>query len=259
MPKKRLIFTLLYDNGHFVLSRNFRLQRIGDLSWLNDNYHFQTVSRHIDELVILNVSRGDSWEWESFRETVQNLALSNFVPISVGGFGNDVGRATELLRSGVDKLVVNSALFTDQPFVEQLVQKFGRQCVVGSVDLQASETDGHHILINRGTTTLPGAARDHLEELPSHLVGELLVRSVKRDGTGQGLELELLTSLPKKLTNIPLIIGGGVGKPQHIIEGLAHENIAAVSTANLLNFIGTGLEEARDACLVQGIDLAKWI
>ena len=56
-PKKRIIFTLLYNSGQFALSRNFRLQSIGDSEWLQKNYNFDNVSFHIDELLILDVSR----------------------------------------------------------------------------------------------------------------------------------------------------------------------------------------------------------
>ncbi len=258
MPKKRLIFTLLYDSGDFVLSRNFGLQKIGDLQWLTDNYNFQTVSRHIDELVVLNVSRGDSWQWGELLETVKSLALSNFVPIAVGGFGSDVDRANQLLRSGADKLVVNSALFLDQPFVEQLVERFGRQCVVGSVDLRQADDDDYEIVIEKGQKILSGPATVTLSGIPPASIGELLVRSVTRDGTGQGLELDLISVIPPSLRKVPLILSGGVGKPEHIIEGLLNEDIDAVSTANLLNFVGTGLEEARQECFRGGINLARW-
>ena len=57
MLKKRLIFTLLFSDGHFMLSRNFKLQKVGDLNWLNENYNFSKISFFIDELIILDVSR----------------------------------------------------------------------------------------------------------------------------------------------------------------------------------------------------------
>ena len=59
MLRKRIIFTLLYSDGFFVLSRNFRLQKVGDLNWLEENYSFSNVSQYIDELIILDVSRGE--------------------------------------------------------------------------------------------------------------------------------------------------------------------------------------------------------
>ena len=73
MLKKRLIFTLLYDGSGFVLSRNFRLQRVGDLSWLQKNYNFDNTARSIDELIVLNVARETSGQ-NSFSEALKSLS-----------------------------------------------------------------------------------------------------------------------------------------------------------------------------------------
>ncbi len=258
MPKKRIIFSLLYDEGHFVLSRNFRLQKIGDLRWLEKNYHFETVSAFIDELIVLNVSRSDDIDWNHFLDTVQSLAESNFVPISVGGFRQDSKLAKNLLRAGADKLVVNSALWENLPLVESLVDDFGRQCIVGSFDIQKSTAGDSIVLMNKGSSQVDGSAEDVLATLPDGLLGEVMLRSVQRDGTGFGLDLDLPSILPGHLQNLPLILSGGVGKPAHIIDGLQSSDVSAVATANLLNFIGQGLEDARTECLAAHIDLAHW-
>lgn len=242
-----------------MLSRNFRLQKIGNLEWLNQNYNFETVSRHIDELVILNVSRSDDGHWPGFLETVQVLSQRNFVPISVGGFGPYLDRAGSLLRSGADKLVINKALFTNISFVENVVERFGRQSVVGSIDLKASPDGTYYPYFPMGVPDQVGHFSKGWEgAIPNHLVGELMVRSVDRDGTGQGLDVQLLANLPANWQSVPVIAAGGVGKPGHIIEGFSHPSVEAVATANLLNFIGDGLEKARDECVSAGVDLARW-
>ena len=258
MPKKRIIFSLLYDEGHFVLSRNFRLQKIGDLHWLEKNYNFETVSAYIDELVVLNVSRTDDIDWNQFLDTVATLAESNFVPISVGGFGQDAELAKKILRVGADKLVVNSALWENLPLVRKLVDDFGRQCVVGSFDIQKTPAGESSVLVSKGLSQVPGSAMEVLATVPDGLLGEVMIRSVQRDGTGFGLDLDLPTILPGHLHNVPIILSGGVGKPAHIIEGLQSPDVSAVATANLLNFIGQGLEDARRECLEASIDLAHW-
>ena len=57
MLKKRIIFTLLYDNGYYIQSRNFRRQKIGNAKWINKNYNFSHISNFIDELIILDISK----------------------------------------------------------------------------------------------------------------------------------------------------------------------------------------------------------
>lgn len=84
MAKKRLIFTLHYNSGFFCLSRNFRLQKAGDLNWLNKNYNFPKIAFSIDELVVLDVNR-ENRSPEFFQEVLRELAKEIFVPIAAGG------------------------------------------------------------------------------------------------------------------------------------------------------------------------------
>ena len=82
-PKKRIIFTLLYNSNRFVLSRNFRLQTIGDLNWLKRNYT-DNVAYHIDELLIFDVTRGEK-DSEEFCKAVTQISENIFVPLTIGG------------------------------------------------------------------------------------------------------------------------------------------------------------------------------
>ena len=135
MLKKRIIFTLLYDSGNFMLSRNFRLQQVGNLTWLQPNYNFSHIAFFIDELIILDVSRGER-NTDNFCETLKKLTSDCFVPIAAGGGVRSIDYARRLLRSGADKIVINTPLFEDQDLVRDLVKEFGQQCVVGSVDIK---------------------------------------------------------------------------------------------------------------------------
>jgi cyclase len=123
MLKKRLIFTLLYNNGSFMLSRNFRLQNVGNLEWLKKNYDFSHISYSIDELVVLDVTRGER-KLEDFCSALKLLTDGCFVPIAAGGGINQIESARMLLRSGADKVVVNSELYSDNGFVGDLASEF---------------------------------------------------------------------------------------------------------------------------------------
>ena len=86
---------------------------------------------------------------------------------------------------------------------------------------------------------------------------DILVRSIDRDGTGQGLDFEILSLLPNLLDK-PIIFSGGVGNPIHLLEGLRNKQIDAVATANLFNFVGDGLFNARSYLIQNGVNLAMW-
>ena len=137
MLKKRIIFTLLYDDGNFMLSRNFRLQKVGNVDWLKKNYNFSHISFFIDELIIFDVSRNER-NIDKFCKTLNELTEGCFVPITAGGGIRKLDDAKFLLRSGADKVSINTSLFSDLPLLKDLVKNFGKQCVVGSLDLKIS-------------------------------------------------------------------------------------------------------------------------
>jgi cyclase len=254
--KKRIIFTLLYDSGYFMLSRNFRLQRVGNLDWLQRNYNFTQVAFFIDELIVLDVSRGLR-DQESFRNTLKSLATGCFVPISAGGGVRSVEDAHQLLLSGADKIVVNSPLFDNPILVKKLAQEFGQQCVVGSVDMKRDSEMGYQIYTDSGSRLIPQAPEIALDWLEDQYVGELFLNSMDQDGTGQGYDVAMLDQLPLTC-EIPVILAGGVGNGSHLIVGFEHPRVDAVATANLFNFVGDGLQRVREELVAQGKQLAVW-
>ena len=88
-------------------------------------------------------------------------------------------------------------------------------------------------------------------------VGELYLNSIDQDGTGQGLLVNSLKEIPQEF-NLPIILSGGAGNKFHLYEALKISGIDAVATANLFNFIGDGLPNARNYLLEKGCKLAKW-
>ena len=256
MLKKRLIFTLLYSNGQFMLSRNFRLQKVGSLHWLQTNYDFSRISYSIDELIVLDVTRGEQKPVE-FCAALRELTQGCFVPIAAGGGVRNVESARTLLRSGADKVVVNSALYEDQGFVHSLASEFGRQCVVAAIDVKSGPGGNYQVWSDCGSRCLPGHAADWIARVTQDAVGELYLNSMDRDGTGQGYDFSLLELLPPGMS-LPVILAGGVGNANHLAAGLADPRVDAVATAHLFNFVGDGLKQARRSLVSRGFVLPVW-
>jgi imidazole glycerol-phosphate synthase subunit HisF len=257
MLKKRIVFTLLYDSGFFMLSRNFRLQKVGDLRWLKMNYDFSHIAFYIDELVVLDVTRGERKPTQ-FCEDLRELAQGCFVPIAAGGGIRTVDQARSLLRSGADKIVINTPLFEPRAFVKELIQEFGQQCVVASVDVSKSIlTNDYDVFTKSGSVKVGRPIGQVLEDIVHQNVGEIYLNSIDRDGTGQGYDLVLLDYLPAHCP-MPIIFAGGVGNKEHLKVGFADPRIDAVATANLFNFVGNGLQKAREALVDEGASLAIW-
>jgi len=257
MLKKRLIFTLLYDSGYFMLSRNFRLQRVGTLDWLQHHYNFARIAFFIDELIVLDVSRSQR-NPEVFCDTLKALTAGCFVPIAAGGGIRSIEDAHRLLRSGADKIVVNTPLFETPDLIARLAEEFGQQCVVGSVDVKRDSDFLYHAYIANGTQKIDRNITQAISWIDEGHVGELYVNSMDRDGTGQGYDFDILDRLPG-IHSIPVILAGGAGNGTHLLAGLDDVRVDAVATAHLFNFLGNGLQRARGFIMEQQAKhLASW-
>ena len=255
MLKKRVIFTLLYDSGYFTLSRNFRLQKVGNMQWLKKNYNFSHISFSIDELIILDVTRGERNE-ETFYEHVRLLNDECFVPIAAGGSIREVEQARKLLHSGADKVVINTLVSEDSDVIAEIAREFGQQSIVASVDVKLINGE-FTVWTNNGSIKQNTSLTKWLENIENLPIGEVYLNSVDRDGTGHGYKTELIEKIPDAFS-MPLILAGGAGKYSHFLEVLQDERVDAVATANLLNFIGDGLEKSRQELLDEDFNLPIW-
>ena len=254
MLKKRVIFTLLYDNASFMLSRNFRLQKVGDLQWLKKNYNFSHISFSIDELIILDVTRGERNE-KRFFEHVRSLTEECFVPIAAGGGIRTLDQARKLLHSGADKVVLNTLVAENSDVITEISKEFGRQSIVISVDVR--KIGDEYVVFTKNGTLQQDSLEEWLERLDKVPAGELYINSIDNDGTGHGYRMDIINHISKHI-NMPVIMSGGAGKYQHFIEGLNNDGIDAVSTAHLFNFVGNGLECARVKLRESDFILPKW-
>ncbi|WP_276091108.1 HisA/HisF-related TIM barrel protein [Pedobacter sp. JY14-1] len=255
MLRKRIIFTLIHSDGYFMQSRNFRLQKVGNLLWLEKNYKFQHISFSLDELIILDATRNQK-NLSQFASIVSGVVNDVFIPVAAGGGIRSLADADLLFKSGADKIVLNSLQYENPLIVRELVEKYGSQSIIASVDYK-STAEGHLVYVNDGSKKIEYSLKEYLTYLEDLGVGEIYLNSIDKDGTGFGYDLETILNV-KDLLSIPLIIAGGAGNEKHLLEGLKTDGIAAVATANLFNFIGDGLPNARNHIISLGENIANW-
>ena len=165
--------------------------------------------------------------------------------------------ARNLLRSGADKVVVNSALYENNGFISELASEFGQQCVVAAMDVKSESDSTYQVWSKCGSSCQSGPASNWIEKVIQDGVGELYLNSMNRDGTGQGYDFCLLDLLPTNMPK-PVILAGGVGNATHLAAGLADSRVDAVATAHLFNFVGEGLKHARQSLISGGVELPLW-
>ena len=256
MLRKRIIFARIDSDGFFNQSRNFRLQRVGDLGWLERNYRFQEIALSLDELIVLNASRKGKGMVE-FAGMISRLVDDVFVPLAAGGGIGCMEDAKVLFENGADKVVLNSALWERGDFVRELVGHYGTQSVVASVDYRRID-EREVVFIRDGGEALEMGLEEYLSYVEELGVGEIYLNSIDRDGTGFGYDMETVGRVGEMGLGCPLIVAGGAGNEGHLIEGLRLPGVSAVATANLFNFVGDGLPVARRKIVASGENIANW-
>ena len=252
---KRIILGLLFDGVDFYLSRNFRLQRLGNMAWLQEHFGIFDLASHVDEVAVFHVAR--KMETEAFAVELKELARNLFIPISVGGGVRSIAEADALFRSGADRIMFSDTLWKDPILVREVGTKYGKQSVIGV--LNYSLAGAQHPLIryrHREDSPLISITELPIESLAA-LAGEIVLQSIDRDGTGQGFPAESLSHFDE-LAGIPWIAAGGFGSTCHVSHALTDSRIEAILTSNLLAFVGSGLVIARQSAREAGVELASW-
>ena len=196
-------------------------------------------------------------ETKAFALELRELARNLFIPISVGGGVRSIEEADALFRSGADRIMFSNTLWNDPNLVREVGTKYGKQSVIGVLNYSRAEGQDPVIRYRHREGSPPIVLKELPTQSLASLTGELVLQSIDRDGTGQGFPLESLSHF-EELRETPWIAAGGFGSTAHVSQALGDPRIEAALTSNLLAFVGSGLESARQAALGSGVDLASW-
>lgn len=186
-----------------------------------------------DELVFLDISAT-----EERRKTLVNLVLRVAeqvnIPFTVGGGISSVEDVEVLLKSGADKVSINSSAVKNPQLINDLSAKFGNQCIVVAID--AKQIDGRwkvHLVGGKVPTDID--LFDWAKEVEQRGAGEILFTSMDHDGTKNGFANEALSKLTETV-NIPVIASGGAGNTQHFIDTFKEGKADAALAASVFHF-----------------------
>lgn len=173
-----------------------------------------------DELILLNIDSAPIAAGCPLLEALGRAASETFMPLAVGGGVRTVLDFERLLEGGADKVCINSAAVSDPSLIDRAAAVYGAQCVVLAIDYRR-DGDGVprvHVDGGRRVTTLDPAT--WAREVAARGAGELLLTDVERDGTGAGLDIDVLAEVAAAV-DIPVIASGGCGLAQHFVDGFA--------------------------------------
>jgi imidazole glycerol-phosphate synthase subunit HisF len=201
-----------------------------------------------DELCFLDITASHE-NRGTILDVVQRTAEACFMPLTVGGGVRTLDDIRALLKSGADKVSINTAAVSNRQFVRDAADKFGDQCIVVAIDAkkvsQPGETDRWEIFTHGGRKPTGIDAIAYAREVVTLGAGEILLTSMDRDGTKQGFDIALTRAVADAVT-VPVIASGGVGTLDHLVAGIRDGHASAVLAASIFHFGEFSVRQAKD-------------
>ena len=219
------------------------LRKVGSPNKLAKNYYNQGA----DELLIID-QVASLYQRDHLIELIKIFTKKIFIPITVGGGIKSVDDARLLLRSGADKVAINTAAVSDPNLINQLAKEFGKQCVVISIPCKMVENKKWEVLTNGGRDKTGLDVFEWAQKAVSLGAGELLITSIDNDGLRNGFDLNLMQKF-NAIDDTPIIVSGGLGRPSHISDLLSISNCDAIAMADYLHMKRGNIQELKKIIL----------
>ena len=254
MFKVRVIPCLDVKDGRVVKGVNFvNLRDAGDPVEAAIAYD----AAGADELCFLDITATHE-NRGTMLDVVRRTAEACFMPVTVGGGVRVIDDIRTLLRSGADKVSINSAAVSRREFVKEAAEKFGDQCIVVAIDAKRvtrpGGSDRWEIFTHGGRKATGIDAVEYAQEVVSLGAGEILLTSMDRDGTRQGFDIHLTRAIADSIS-VPVIASGGVGNLDHLVDGIRDGHATAVLAASIFHFGEFTIREAKDHMARAGLPM----
>lgn len=246
MKSVRVVPCLDVTDGRVVKGVQFvELRDAGDPVELAAQYDREGA----DEVVFLDITA--SYENRAtLIETVERAAEQLFIPLTVGGGVRTGEDARKLLRAGADKVSMNSAAVARPELINEVAYEFGSQCAVVAIDVRQG-AGTFEVFVSGGRQATGLDALRWASEVAERGAGEILLTSMDRDGTQDGYDLELLRAM-SNVVDIPIVISGGVGNLDHMVDG-AKAGADALLAASIFHFGTFSVRDAKAYLSANGI------
>jgi cyclase len=240
---------LLLSGHGLVKTRKFK-----DPVYLGDPVNAVRIfnDKEVDELVILDIDASREGREPNY-EVIAEIAGECFMPVAYGGGVRTLEQARRLIRCGVEKVVINTAALASYDLIRDIAQVFGRQAVVGAIDVKKTLLGGYRVVVKSASVEAKTPLDEHVQALVAAGVGEIFLNSVDRDGMMEGYDLALIQRVAGQV-NVPVVACGGAGHVDHLVAAV-QKGASAVAAGSLFVFHGR-----RRAVLInypQGLDLQR--
>lgn len=215
------------------------LRVMGDPQVFAQKYYEQGA----DELLYMDVV-ASLYERNGILDIIKHTAKNIFIPMTVGGGIRSVENASEALRSGADKVSLNTAAVREPELITKIADYYGNQCVVISIEAKRKSEGRWEVYTDNGREHTDLDVIEWVQRAVQLGAGEILVTSVDQEGTKKGFDIPLVKAVCE-VAQVPVIASGGMGNIEHLHELLEETTVDAVAIANVLHYGTMTIEDIK--------------
>jgi cyclase len=208
-----------------------------------------------DEILFVDIV-ASLYRRNSILDLVQAVAKDVFIPMTVGGGLRTIEDIRQALRAGADKVAINTAAVQNPAFLREAVQVFGSQCIVLNVEYMMSYEKRIEVFTDCAREKTNLLALDWIKQALDLGVGEILLASIEKEGTGLGYDLDFIATVTE-MSPVPVIAFGGAGNAAHVIDAVKVAHADAVSMAGILHYNKTTLPTLKHQMAQAGIPVRE--
>lgn len=248
MTATRLIARLDVKAPHLIKGVHLEgLRKIGDPAEFALRYY----EEGIDEIFYMDIV-ASLYERNSLGDLVRRTTENVFIPITVGGGIRSLADVEAMMRSGADKVAINTAAIRRPQIISDIAQTFGSQCMVISIEAKQTAPGRWEAYTDNGREKTGVDVVDWARRAVDLGAGEILVTSVDREGTRKGFDVALTRTVSDAVT-VPVVASGGMGSTAHLREVIVDGHADAVAMADVLHYRRLSLAEIRAAAVADGL------
>jgi len=233
MFRPRAIPCLLVRGSGLVKTRKFR-----NPVYLGDPVNAIRIfsEKEVDELIILDIDATVEKRDPNY-DLIAEMAGEAFMPVAYGGGIHSISQIRRLIRTGIEKVVINTAATQSTNIIREAANIFGSQAVVVAVDIKKTLFGRYKIVSHSGTLEIETELDEYIQLVVESGAGEIFLNSVDRDGMMEGYDLALIKQVSQSI-NIPIIASGGAGKIEDMSLAISEGGASAVAAGSLFVFYG---------------------
>ena len=187
-----------------------------------------------DELIYYDVV-ASLYQRNSLTDIIERTSKDIFIPLTVVGGIRTIDDIRRILRSGADKVAINTAAISNPKLITEAANIFGSQSILVSIEAKSTGESKYEAWVDYGRQPTGVDAIEWAQQAVELGAGELMVTSIDRDGLAEGYDTELISNI-SSLVSVPVIACGGAGTKEHVLQAITQGSVDAVSAASIFHY-----------------------